>query len=300
MNFYSLIGKPIEVEGKEVILLPDKVGGELSDSEIMDMLELAPEDVATGAPAFYLSERELGRVKQQYPGIPVYGLWHTLYVSGLLTGTQFIGILESPDTGIYVHCVEALDSSGWNVVHSGTIDSRMLIEHPDVLFDQVAELSPDLATLKLPTHPAMLVEERRALRKQRENRIMVIGAISAALIIAVAGVTDLFLKMRYDQQVKQIATAQQLNSQLISEVQSLMGNRLSKWPSNTSQIERIARLMIIDPSISTRPNQRFDDDIELYASWKYLAALKGVRWAYRGISQDGNINLVVPLYEEGQ
>src|SRR5690606_13608633 len=236
MSFYSLIGKPIEIEGKEVILLPDKVGGELSDSEIMDMLELAPEDISTGTPAFYLSERELGRVKQEYPGIPVYGLWHTLHVSGLLTGARFIGILERSDTGIYVHCQEDPDATGWSVVHSGTLDSRMLIEHPDVPFDEVLELSPDLLSLKLPSQQAMLVEERRALRKQRENRIMVIGAISAALIIAVAGVTDLFLKMRYDQQVKKVATAQQLNSQLLSEVQSLMGNRLSKWPNNTDQI----------------------------------------------------------------
>src|SRR5690606_39499361 len=52
------------------------------------------------------------RVKQEYPGIPVYGLWHTLHVSGLLTGARFIGILERSDTGIYVHCQEDPDATG--------------------------------------------------------------------------------------------------------------------------------------------------------------------------------------------
>lgn len=297
MSFYSLIGKPIEIEGKQVILLPDRVGGELNEHELADMLELVPEDHTLGTPAFYLSERELGRIKQEYPGIPVYGLWHTLFVSGLLKNERILGILEHADTGIYVISEQDEETGAWHLIHSGTF-SGMLLEHPDIPWEMVVPLEPDLSQLKLPNSQAMLLEERRALRKQRETKIVIVGAVAAALILAVAGITDFFLKFRFDQKMKEVAVAHQLNTQLQSEVYALMGSRLSKWPSDTNQILQLTRLLMVDPAVSTRPGQRFNQAISLKSDWKNQAAFRGIEWAYIGLAQDGNVDLVVPVSEE--
>ena len=98
------LGIPIEIEGKEVIIVRDFVGTRAisvgGEDEVFTIIEPRGED---GRPAIYINERELEHFRENFPGADVYGLWQLLFANDQVPlGRQLTVFRTGPMTGQYV------------------------------------------------------------------------------------------------------------------------------------------------------------------------------------------------------
>ena len=74
-NLADLLKRPITIQGQEVLLVPDLVGP-VPVSEQHQYVEL--ETATNTCPSINVREADIEDMREEYPQLPVYGLWQML------------------------------------------------------------------------------------------------------------------------------------------------------------------------------------------------------------------------------
>ena len=248
------LGVPIEIDGKEVIIFRDVIGTESlrsgNDSEVLTIVE--PEG-ADGRPPIFIDEGWLIRLRDSYPGIPVYGLWQTLFANGKVPlGNEVIVYPLGETNGLYIrmNADEDMDSPKSILTSSEYLDNFF----PDVMeynFENATRISVALEDLKLPATPAYTRAEIFDRNKQLEHRRWVyVGGFCLVIAIATA-VVNYGLYTVHAMKMTSYANKQLELTTLQERLVELQSKRLLKYPDDSTPIDRIVQLASYDPGLQT-------------------------------------------------
>jgi hypothetical protein len=248
------LGVPIEIDGKEVIIFRDVIGTESlrsgNDSEVLTIVE--PEG-ADGRPPIFIDEGWLIRLRDSYPGIPVYGLWQTLFANGKVPlGNEVIVYPLGETNGLYIrmNVDEDMESPKSILTSSEYIDNFF----PDLMeynFENATRITVDLEDLKLPATPAYTRAEIFERNKQLEQRRWVyVGGFCLVIAIATA-VVNYGLYTVHTMKMTSYANKQLELSTLQERLAELQAKRLLSYPNYSIPINRLTELASYDPRLQT-------------------------------------------------
>lgn len=258
MSIFSL-GKPMQIGSEEVIVVRDVLGA-IPTAETYSMVEPKGDD---GRPAIYVSESDLARLREDYPGMKVYGLWQILFHNDAVEfGSPVIAFpfADPPEaSGLYlllekdINTAEGISSSGEYV--GGFVVGNYHIDVANASFIQV-----DLEKLKLPPQPAYTRVELNQKKKAENKRRWMVVASTCALIAVGAAATNYGLQTIYKSRMADYTTKRGLIEELNGRVKALQAERLLERPNDTVMIKQLYDLFELYPNASTPPAK---DDVKI-------------------------------------
>lgn len=285
----DLLGKPLVISGKEVILVDDRISDNgVEGAEIDLLVEIEPPDGIS--PGFYISEPSLVAVRTSYPDNAMYGLWQTLYHSGLLSGSEFIFLPFNDHSGRYAQLEQQGDK--WVPVSSNVVTGGTLADGITEVSD-VYRLTVDPSLLVLPDEPAMLHRERTAMIQQRSRRRYWQTAVVMSVIAVFALIYEAAMVVSHISQVALIDDLRKEQQSLNERIGTLARTRLLKESNYDQTLERIFYLHTIDPNLVTAQASRFDRDVILNLNRDTLPLLTTIDWVVPEITDDGGVAVVL-------
>lgn len=285
----DLLGKPLVIDGREVILVDDRIGDSgVEGAEIDLLVEIEPPDGVS--PGFYISEPSLVAVRTSYPDHTMYGLWQTLYRSGMLSGSEYVFLPFNEHSGRYAQLEQLGDI--WVPVSSNVVTGGTLADGITEVSD-VYRLTVDPSFLVLPDESAMLHRERIAMIQQRSRRRYWQTAIVMSVIAVFGLVYEAAMMISHGSQVALIDDLRQEQQSLNERIGTLARTRLVKESNYDQIVERIFYLHTIDPDLVTAPASRFDSDVILNLNRNTLPLLNAIDWVVPEITDDGGVAVVL-------
>jgi len=285
----DLLGKPLVIDGKEIILVDDRISDiGVVGAEIDTLVEIEPPDGVS--PGFYISEPSLVAIRTSYPDHTMYGLWQALYHSGMLSGAEFVFLPFNENSGRYAQLEKQGDT--WIPVISDVVTGGTLADGITEVSD-VYRLDVDPSLLVLPDEQAMLHRERTAMIQQRSRRRYWQTAIVIGLIAVVGAIYEGAMMLSHSSQVSLIEDLRAEQRSLNERIGTLTRTRLLNEPDYNQTLERIFHLHTIDPGLETAQASRFDDDVILLLSRDTLPFLKTIDWVVPEITDDGGVAVVL-------
>ena len=246
----DLIKRPMPVQGRDVVLVPDLVGP-VPISEQHQYVESCP--ATNTCPAIHIREADIEDMRERYPQCPVYGLWHVLISSGLVSFKRTLQVAPvTPEDGYYLHCdLGRAEYSG--IYESGffAADAGFSLEEA-----QVIEAGPE--QLVLPQAEAKLASELRFERQLITRKSWSYLAISVTAVVAVAFVVNFSLSRLYDHAHQQMESKSAMLQDLQSGLDKLRTTRLTEVPNDQTALERLAILWRAFPNLQTQGRQSLD------------------------------------------
>ena len=183
----KLIGVPHHDGEKQYLLVDDEVANEGS---VQNSLRIS--DATTRAANIYVNEFQINRLRQEFPGLPVYGFWHTLIHSGIVD--------PSGEHDAYIYYDSDAQESGTlleireGYIHEsvplmGGIPAGIPCLRPRIITED------DLRHVRLPGDPIMLPSERAAQRMAQVRRLAIVGGSVAAVMTLLGIGVDQYLAM---------------------------------------------------------------------------------------------------------
>ena len=250
-NFYDCLSRPIRIQDKGVILIPDLVGP-VPLSEQHQFVELASS--TNTSPSIHVKESDIEEMREMYPGTPVYGMWNTLITSGLISLRKNLQVIPlSDDDGCYIHCdLGRIEFSGDYEAGFFAADASFNLQDADVLH-------PEYEQLVLPQNEAKMAVE---LQKERRNKIRTAWShllTVVVLIISVSAGANFGLNAIYDIEHKEVREKTVLLDRLRDGLDELRMTRLTEVPSSKTAIDKIAVLWSVTPLLETDGPQSFQN-----------------------------------------
>lgn len=285
----DLLGKPLVIDGKEIILVDDRISDSgVEGAEIDLLVEIEPPDGVS--PGFYISEPSLVAVRTSYPDHTMYGLWQTLYHSGMLSGSEFVFLPFNDYSGRYAQLEQQGDT--WIPVISDVVTGGKLADGITEVSD-VYRLNVDPSLLVLPDEPAMLHRERTAMIQQRSRRRYWQTAVVIGVIALLGAIYEGAVMISHSSHVSLIDDLRQEQRSLNERIGTLTRTRLLREPNYNQALERIFYLHTIDPDLETAQASRFDDDVILILNRDTLPFLRTIDWVVPEITDDGGVAVVL-------
>lgn len=282
----DLLGKPIVIDGQDVILVDDHIGDSTFDLEQQDgLIEIeAPDGVS---PGFYIEHDPLMAVRTSYPDHTPYGLWQTLYRSGMLSGSEVLFIPFDEGSGRYAKLIQGED--GWMPLLSGFVTGGELSEDQHISLDEAHRLNVDPSLLVLPNSPALLHREREALLQQRTSkRYWTTGVICAVLLLS-AFVVESVARFQHSSAKDTVEELREQQRDLDKRIGNLTQSRLISQPDYQKTLSRIFHLHSIDPSLTTAQGSTFKNEVVLLLDRNSLPFVRSFDWVVPGVAGDGSI-----------
>lgn len=282
----DLLGKPLVIDGQDVVLVDDHIG----DSRIpVDELDKIIEIEAPDGPhlGFYTNEDYLIALRTQYPDHTPYGIWQTLYHSGMLSGAEYLFLPFDEGSGRYAKLIQ--QEGEWIPLMSGVVTGGALTDDPMVSLDDTHRLNIDTSLLRLPSEPAMLHRERLAmLQKRSRKRYWTTGLICLG-ILALGAVYEGVMMLQHSSRVSTLEELRAEMQGLDERVALLTQSRLASEPDYTAALEKIFHLYTLDPAFVTAKNSRLDKEVILVMDRNTLPFLRTIDWVIPEITDDGSI-----------
>lgn len=247
------LGIPIEIEGKEVIIVRDFVGTRAisvgGEDEVFTIIEPRGED---GRPAIYINERELEHFREHFPGADVYGLWQLLFANDQVPlGRQLTVFRTGPMTGQYVQMEAESDYyNPGNILQSSEFLANFLT---DIEYDLADAAHVEVRTrdLQLPPTPAYTRAEMAERHRHTErNRWYVVGAICLA-IVAVTAVYNYTMFSFYKMNMAEYGAKKVQVVELSARTEALLKERLEETPDDRKVLSAIDQIVAYEPQVST-------------------------------------------------
>lgn len=250
MTAFSL-GKPTIIDGQEVIVVRDVVGNPHSrDSDVFAVVEPKGSDQR---PAIYVSENDLTRMRESYPGIQVYGIWQILFYNREVKyGEPVIKFPLSNSGGMYLVMEAGADyHDPSKIVQSGEYFDNYIVDFIDYDLSKATTIDVDLSTLRLPPQPAFTRVELGDKIKADNNRrwIFVTGICSLILIAAFA--VNYWLSTIHSSKLADYATKRSLIDELEVRMAVLSRERLAQRPDDSGAINQLFRVFEFVPDART-------------------------------------------------
>lgn len=229
------IGKPLQLEGVTVVLVPDIIGA-VPVTEQHEYVEIAK--ATNTCAAIFMREADIEAVRQVYPKAQVFGLWQTLIASQKVDVSSTLQVVPmNSHDGYYVH------ADVGRVLYSGNYDAGFFAADTEFRLSNANVITADINDLVLPKTPACLAKEILFGRKKLyRGTLLQFGALAGILFI-VALAIDLSLQFYNERRYASIAQKDQQISKLQSALQVLAKNRLVEVPDQSVALERLAMIM---------------------------------------------------------
>lgn len=253
MSTFSL-GKPTTIGGEEVIIVRDVLG--LGSSQLVsESLAMVEPKAPDGRPAIYVSESDLARLREDYPGIKVYGLWQVLfYNKAVKLGSPLITFQLKDRRGLYLLVDSGLDlHDPASITKSGEYLDGYIPDNYDVDMSNASVIDADFASLRLPKQPAYTrIELSDKLKAENKRRWYVVGSL-CGLIVVGAAATNYGLQTIYKSRMTDYSTKKTLITELDNRVRSLSVERLVTRPDDSVMLTQLYRAFEYYPAAMTPP-----------------------------------------------
>lgn len=250
-GFSEYLRRPVRILGEDIVFIPDIVGP-VPLSEQHQYVELAP--ATNTCPAIHIRETDIEDIRESYPDTRVFGMWHTLINSGLISYRKALQVVKiTQQDGYYIHCDLG------RAEFSGDYEAGFFAADANFNLDEASELDPDVSQLVLPDTEAQLAEELLTKRKEiiRRSWSHLVSMVTFFIILGV--VTDFSLKKIYALESEQIETKAELLQAIQSGLDKLKTTRLTNVPNDTKMLESIAEVWAVNPKLSSLPRQSFQN-----------------------------------------
>ncbi|MEE2730515.1 MAG: hypothetical protein VYA55_06800 [Pseudomonadota bacterium] len=239
--------RPITIQGQELVLVPDLVGP-VPISEQHQYVESCPP--TNTCPAIHVRETDIEEMRERYPDHPVYGLWHVLIKSGLVSFKRTLQVVPiSGDDGYYIHCDLG------RAEYSGIYEAGFFAADAGFSLDEALPIEASLDQLVLPEHEAKLAAELRFERQMITRQSWSYLAIVLVLVVATAFGVNFGLSTIYARAHQQVESKTAMLNSLQTGLDKLRTTRLTEVPNNHEDLERLAILWRQYPNIETQGDQ---------------------------------------------
>ena len=255
---YTPLGEPIVIDGQEVIVFRDVLGAESTrnggEKEVFTVIEPAS---TSGRPAILIDENELNRMREDYPGIKVFGLWQILFHNEKVTlGSEVVVYPLDDNEGAYIRLDRNRDLySASSIISSGEYVDNFISELAGVVDFVLAEdairLEVDLSQLKLPKTPAFTRPELHAKHRHEEMRRWSVVAMFAVVVLVVSGAINYKLYNNYKAKMAEYQARKTLINDLDIRAAGLRRERLAVLPNNGLVLDRLLAIFRLDPKATT-------------------------------------------------
>jgi len=246
-EFSEYLRRPVRILGEDVVFIPDIVGP-VPLSEQHQYVELAP--ATNTCPSIHIRETDIEDIRESYPNTRVFGMWHTLINSGLVSYRKALQVVTiTPQDGYYIHCDLG------RAEFSGDYEAGFFAADANFSLDEATELSPDVSQLVLPDTEAQLAIELLAKRKDVVRKSWSHLGTALTLLIVVSFSIDFALQEVYSLESEKVENKTALLQTIQSGLDKLKNTRLTEVPNDSVMLERIAEVWSSNQYLSTEPNQ---------------------------------------------
>lgn len=255
------LGKPITIGGEEVVVVRDVLGSLQADKATETFAIVEPRGV-DGRPAIYVSENDLSRLRDDYPGVKVYGLWQILfYNDAVRLGAPLVTFQLTDSGGLYLLIDATTDmDSPESILSSGEYLNGYIPDNFDVDVSTANVINVDLQDLKLPPQPAYTrLEQSGKLKAENKRRWFVVGSL-CGLILVVAAAANYGLQTIYKSHMADYNTKRTLIDELEGRVKSLASERLITRPDDSAMLSQLFKFFELYPMSITPP---LTDDMKI-------------------------------------
>ncbi len=246
-DFSEYLRRPVRILGEDIVFIPDIVGP-VPLSEQHQYVELAP--ATNTCPSINIRETDIEDIRESYPNTRVFGMWHTLINSGLVSYRKALQVVTiTPQDGYYIHCDLG------RAEFSGDYEAGFFAADANFSLDEATELSPDVSQLVLPDTEAQLAIELLAKRKDVVRKSWSHLATALTLLIVVSVSIDFALQEVYSLESEKVENKTALLQTIQSGLDKLKNTRLTEVPNDSVILERIAEVWSSNQYLSTEPNQ---------------------------------------------
>ena len=246
------LGVPVEIDGQDVIIARDVIGtealGHTRENEVFTEVEGIGED---GRPPIFINENELGRLRNAYPGVPVYGLWQLLFANDKVTlGEELIIYPTGQNSGIYLRLNPNADLySPASILDSSEYKDNYIADLPGQPMDKAIRLSVGTAGLSLPETPAYTRHEKYEKDRQiTQRRWVIVGGICVAVMLTAAAINYALFSI-HTMKLKAFQSKQLELQTLATRMAELERTRLMVHPNDSLVLDRIRDLVDYDPGL---------------------------------------------------
>ena len=239
----EIINRPVTIGDRDVVLIPDLVGP-VPVSEQHQYVELEP--ASNTCPSISVREADIEDIRDQFPELPVYGLWQVLVNSHVISFRQPLHVVKINEfDGYYLHCDLG------RAEFSGVYEAGFFAADSNFDLEEANELAPALDELKLPPNEAKLAAELQAERRLKTQRSWKNLGIAGVWTVMLAIGIDFGLETFYNREQQKIQTKAAMLETLRSGLDQLRTSRLTEVPNNTDAIKKLAELWATFPDIRT-------------------------------------------------
>ena len=246
-EFSEYLRRPVRILGEDVVFIPDIVGP-VPLSEQHQYVELAP--ATNTCPSIHIRETDIEDIRESYPNTRVFGMWHTLINSGLISYRKALQVVTiTPQDGYYIHCDLG------RAEFSGDYEAGFFAADASFNLEEATELSPDVSQLVLPDTEAQLAIELLAKRKDvvRKSWSHLVTALTLLIVVSVS--VDFALQEVYSLESEKVESKAVLLQTIQSGLDKLKNTRLTEVPNDSVMLERIAEVWSSNQNLTTKANQ---------------------------------------------
>lgn len=248
------LGVPVEIDGTEVIVLRDRIGTEsLRNSRESEVFTVIEQVGADGRPAIYIDEHELRQVREDYPGINVYGLWQILFFNEKVPlGNEVVVYPMGKGSGAYIRIDKNADMySAASILSSSEYVDNFITELIDFDLDTANRVEVDISEIRLPTYPAYTRMELFEKQKHQETKRWYLVCAVCAVIAVGTGILNYTLHTVYKMRLAEYQTKQTLIQELDTRISTLNTERLVQQPNDREMLEKLFKIFQYEPLAST-------------------------------------------------
>jgi hypothetical protein len=252
MHFLSL-GRPVFIDGEEVVVVRDLVGTPQAggkDTEVYSQVEGKGSD---GRPPIYVAESDLGRLRESYPSINVYGLWQILFHNRAVEfGGRLITYKLNETGGMYLIMESGGDlNDPSRIAHSGEYFDNYSVDFIENDLAAAINIDVDITTLRLPPQPAYTRVELTEKKKSENQRRWIVVAGLCGLLVVAAGATNYGMSTVYKSRMADYTTKRALIEELNGRVKTLSQERLLKRPDDSVTLSQMFKVFELYPNTRT-------------------------------------------------
>lgn len=243
VSLADYIKRPITIQGQEIVLVPDMVG----QVPISEQHQYVESCAATNTyPSIHVRESDIEEVRERHPGTRVFGLWHVLIHSGLVSLKRTLQIVPiTEEDGYYIHCDLG------RAEYSGIYEAGFFAADAGFSLEEAFAIDASVDQLVLPDNEAKLAAELRFERQLVARQSWSILALAVVGVVGIAFAINLGLSSFYDRAHQQVQNKTAMLTDLQSGLDKLRTTRLTEVPNDQVVLERLAILWKQYPALST-------------------------------------------------
>ncbi|KAF0254342.1 hypothetical protein [Pseudomonas putida] len=255
------LGKPITIGGQEIVVVRDVLGSLQDEKSSVTYSVVEPKGI-DGRPAIYVSEDDLEKLRDDYPGIKVYGLWQLLFFNNVVQLGEPLALFPLEEKrGLYLLMKDGAASNlPGDIASSGEYVNGFIPGQFELDMRKSNVIDVDLKELRLPPQPAYTrAELAQKLRAENKRRWFVVGMLCGLFVIGAAA-ANYGLQTIYKSRMADYSTKRSLIDELAGRVRALSAERLIKRPDDSVMLSQLYKVFDLYPMAVT-PAVKDDEKI---------------------------------------